>query len=504
MYHLAKIVFHQTVNRFQTIQISAMKPSKLVMIFTFSASAGILSAQKVGIGTTSPVRDLHIKGDLRIENSVFADSTAFLLGTDENGDALKIGVNSFLNAFVWKTNGNMARPGFYIGTNNEVPFAIRVNRTLQTVITPEGRVGFGTDAPERKMVLQNSHAGENSEMIIRQVGNSQLGAFLTLDNTANSSGRSWSIGSSGPQNTSGIAGSVGSFEFYQFDAPANSRVRMIINPNGNVGIGTNTATDRLHVVGGIRMESSRRVATSTDLVAIDNVGLLSRIALSEIRDSNAWARSGNALASGDFLGSLNGQPLRLATSGIVRMTITPTGKVGVGVSAPEKTFQINGLDQQENAELLIRQGQSGSLGAYLSLDNTTSAGGKFWSIGVAGNTNSAGLVGGAGSLEFYQADAAATERVRMIIAPNGNIGINQLLPTARLHVNGTVRFSALPIGSGNILVIGNDGLLYRSGTLAGGNIPVGQDEDSRIALLEQQILQLQQSLEQLRKLLESK
>jgi hypothetical protein len=413
-------------------------------------------------------------------------------------------MNSFLNSFVWKTNGNTAGPNFYIGTNNEIALAFRVNRNLQAVITPDGRVGFGTAAPERKLVLQNGNLGENSELIIRQTGPSTLGSFLTLDNTANVNGKSWSIGSSGPQNTSGIAGSVGSFEFYQLDAPPTSRVRMIINPNGNVGIGTNTAADRLHVVGGIRMESSRRVTGTADLVAIDNTGSLARIALSEIRDPNAWGRSGNALLSNDVLGSLNAQPLRLVTNGAVRMTLTSSGRLGIGTAVPGKTVQISGVDQEENAELLIKQDQSGPLGAYLSLDNSMSPGGKFWSVGVAGSTNSAGLVGGTGSLEFYQADAAPTERVRMIIGPNGNVGINQLIPTAKLHVNGTVRFSALPGGSGNVVVIGNDGLLYRSSTVATGNVPVGQsdDSDNRLVLLEQQVRQLQQTVEQLRKLLE--
>jgi hypothetical protein len=47
-----------------------------------------------------------------------------------------------------------------------------------------------------------------------------------------------------------------------------------------------------------------------------------------------WALTGNAIASSDFLGTTNHQPLVVKTNDIEVMRIEPDGNVGIGTTGP--------------------------------------------------------------------------------------------------------------------------------------------------------------------------
>jgi hypothetical protein len=60
--------------------------------------------------------------------------------------------------------------------------------------------------------------------------------------------------------------------------------------------------------------------------------------------------------------------------------------------------------------------------------NSTAAGGRAYSIG-------SNVIGGAGILTFFDETVSAT---RMVVTPNGNVGIGTLTPAALLHIAGDV------------------------------------------------------------------
>lgn len=79
---------------------------------------------------------------------------------------------------------------------------------------------------------------------------------------------------------------------------------------------------------------------------------------------------------------------------------------------------------------------------------------------------------------------------RMRIAEGGNIGINTQSPTAKLHVKETVRFESLPAGDGDALVIDAQGNVYRNAT--GGRVTSQEVNDLKkeVATLKAQLANL--------------
>jgi hypothetical protein len=461
--------------------------NKVIFSVLFSLLFCAGAAQNIGIGTNSPSTKLHVVGDLRFETQARLDSNSDFLSLNESGVASKIGIQGFLNNYTWKTSGNQATSNYFIGTKNAIPFKIVVNSNLAAIFTENGKIGLGTGQPERKLVIFNNDISQNSEVIIRQAAGSPLGAFLTLDNTSNPGGKFWSIGSSGPMNTSGIAGAIGSLEFYQFDAGPTSRVRMIINPNGNVGIATNTPQARLHIIGNMRLETPDRVYENQDFLTASSNGTVSRMGISEFMNRNAWQTRGNNADMADYIGTNNQVPLRLNVNGSNQMLITPEGRIGFGEATPNRKFVISNYNSGENNELVLKQYQGSQYGSFLTLDNSLNPGGKFWSIGSSGQLNTSGVAGAIGSLEFYQFDAGPDNRVRMIINPNGNVGINTLNAQAKLHVDGSVRFSNLTQGSGNVLVINSNGEIFRSTTVVSGAAQVDGGVNAELESLKKEV-----------------
>jgi hypothetical protein len=95
----------------------------------------------------------------------------------------------------------------------------------------------------------------------------------------------------------------------------------------------------------------------------------------------------------------------------------------------------------------------------------------------------------------------------IVISPLDRVGINLAgdnigngaVPTANFHTNGTVRLQNLPSGTGNILVIDNDGNVYRSTSSARMNEVPGEEvaQKSDIEKLQAEIAGLKSIVEEL-------
>jgi hypothetical protein len=145
--------------------------------------------------------------------------TAFVTG--EFGSSTFRFIRGLLTSNAGMTYNDPAVPdGFTLST--------RVTRNA-AVITNEGRLGLGTTSPQF-----NLHASSPSD--------TQVGL------TAGGGGRTWSIQSTLGQVVPGAPQLAGSFQIVDRTAVVS---RVLIDTNGNMGIGTISPAQRLHVIGNV-------------------------------------------------------------------------------------------------------------------------------------------------------------------------------------------------------------------------------------------------------------
>jgi hypothetical protein len=162
---------------------------------------------------------------------------------------------------------------------------------------------------------------------------------------------------------------------------------------GNVGIGTTSPAERLHVeYGEVRVRASHNNTTS-DIGAFYAKNLTEGIGIGYNRIQ--------------AIGSNDNQDILLLPKG--------TGNVGIGTTTPHSLLDLGT-----------------SLGRKLAVwqDNE-----EFYGFGISG-----------GTLEVYT--AGTTEPSMVLKATTGNVGIGTSSPQAKLDVNGHIRLSNVPVWNG--------------------------------------------------------
>jgi len=475
------------------LKILFMKTLATLLLFCLICTIGY--SQNIGFNTKNPTANLHVKGTTRLEELGNVDSLSKLLGIDSAGNVFWKNISSLSSVF-WGVKGNSnTNPSVnFLGTTNNQRLVFRTNNIERFTLLENGYAGLNIANPNRLLVLQNSFVQDNAELVLKQKAGSVLGSYLTLDNSANAAGQVWSIGSTGPVNYPQITGAL---EFYQL----GHGTRMILDSTGKFGInlGALNPTAILHVKGSVRFEGLANNNAVSKMLFVDDSG---NLFWKTLASSNGWGLTGNAGTNPgvNFIGTTDNQRLVFKTNNTERMTLLTSGNVGINTSSPTSTVQINGSNTLTNAEVTVRQVAGSTLGSYITLDNTNNAG-KYWSIGSTGTLNSPGI---AGALEFYQLGSGT----KMIIDPSGKLGLalgSGSLPTATFHINGTVRLQNLPSGSGSVLVIDDQGNVFKSSQTAsrGGNITTSPSEvnalKEEIAAMKSEIEMLKQQIKELKK-----
>jgi len=299
---------------------------------TGSERMRIDASGNVGIGTTSPSSRLQVYDD--------RDVTA---NPNDKGIRLQESTGDWLFSLGIK---NVTNTGFAIRDNvtSAYPFVIRETT---------GKVGIGTTNPSTKLHVVGS-AGEFA-LTLQNTGNGDGLKILTANQTANN-GFLWNQGSSNlvnmysssTTNASKMIMLAGGVDKIFFNTEGDSYLN-----GGNVGIGTTSPQQKLHVQGGAaRIENA---ATGLGgFVSVGNntesAGNYSAYFFGNTAQDQAYFKAGIAyetLAStygrGDmhFLqnSSTSGGNVTIADS---VMTILNGGNVGIGTTSPNAKLQIVG------------------------------------------------------------------------------------------------------------------------------------------------------------------
>ena len=162
----------------------------------------------------------------------------------------------------------------------------------------------------------------------------------------------------------------------------------------NVGIGTATPLQKLHVAGGgvtIRVDGLSGVGTRA-LYANANGDLT----VTPGTPSTDWLTSGNSgLVDGThFLGTTDGRRIDFRTNNLIRATMTSTGWIGIGLTAPAYMFHMRSTITGANTAMAQYENQSVN-GVALSAYNTTTTSGYNGFEGINNYSQTSFIASGA-------------------------------------------------------------------------------------------------------------
>jgi hypothetical protein len=211
---------------------SATSPLRVLNSSSATPSLLVRDDGQVGIGTSSPTSGLEVVTNGSALNAFRVSTNQAYNSSPDAGIAFRFKYNTageYTSGAVISalkennTDGDQSGSLRFWTTNSAGTTAERMR------ISSSGNVGIGTASPDDRLVVASSNTG---------------GTVLGITNTS-TGGAYWRLYSTGSGNGEG----AGHLLFH------NGSVRMMINSSGNVGIGTTSPADPLHVSGNVRATS---------------------------------------------------------------------------------------------------------------------------------------------------------------------------------------------------------------------------------------------------------
>jgi hypothetical protein len=359
----------------------------------------------------------------------------------------------------WALTGNAGTNpnNNFLGTTDNQPLIIRTNNVNRVRITTGGQIevlnsahsvslGEGAGLSQnltafRKNVFVGFQAGSATQTGTRNVA---VGSGALSQNTDGSSNTA--LGSNamstlitGDYNTAigygaevkdGLtnATAIGAFAFAeQSNTVVIGSIQMVNGApaTANVGIGTKTPMNRLHVVSTadpLRLEGLQVNSALDNVLVVDASGVVQKRSLSGFVGSTAWLLTGNTLSGGEVLGSLNPQPLVLVTNNTEQMRITAAGDVGIGTNAPAARLDVVNPTGGGVLRLQAVVGQTGALLEWVDdMGNP---------LGVIDNSGHVGI-GTPAPVQKLHVEGNGTVSAVFV---EGGVGVGTVNPFATLHV----------------------------------------------------------------------
>lgn len=370
---------------------------------------------RLGIGTSTPLDALHVAGNIRMVDG--NQGAGKVMVSDANGTASWASSTSLpvTNSLSLSGNTLTSTVNGIAATSNAVSGVSNTSSANTLTTTVNGVTGTGVN-------IINSNAlalsGSNLTSTVNGVASGSLDISSAVTSNA------WSL--TGNTGTTAGTNFIGTTDGKDFVTKTNNTERMRILSSGNVGIGTSTPSELLHLYGAAGVNAGVRI-------------------------------SSNNGASNNILKVISGTGLQIQTgSATPMMTFDNTNlRAGIGTTTPGSTLDVKGIFRL-----------SGSTSGYVGFQPAAAAGSTTYTLPAADGTAGQQLsTDGAGNLSWASVSSKAwsllgnsgtnsgtnflgtTDNVslrfrtnnteRVVVDSTGNVGIGTSSPLYKLHVNAT-------------------------------------------------------------------
>lgn len=224
-------------NKFSIDDVTGSKTPFTVIAGAPTNSMFIDSIGKVGLRTSTPGLDVHIRT---------TDTPAHRLEQTNGGG---------FTAQTWDIGANEAN--FFVRDltgGSRLPFRVRPGAPTSSVdISAAGNVGIGTASPTGKVHVTGGGATTEGQIHVDGTGDVRSIWLNQTSATIKRTGVSFAQANAEQFLVGTDLNSNNGRTFFIFDTPS-AAARLLIDPSGNVGIGTTAPSTRLHTIGGVRFE----------------------------------------------------------------------------------------------------------------------------------------------------------------------------------------------------------------------------------------------------------
>jgi hypothetical protein len=321
---------------FQTAWNQQSVPTQFVLDTTGNVGIGTATPGVVnGMTALAPYMPLHIQGQGTNPASVVVNSASPYSGFVINDGSQP--ADSRMWSISQAAGGGRLTFRTYADSGGAASDKVVIDRS--------GNVGVGTTAP---VGILDGQRAEASDLLMRLWNTSATGgtATLRIANSSNEGSRIQLTDSNSYVSTI-AADRVGGLRFRTGNASSEAALadRVAITPGGNVGIGINNPTTKLHVVGDITVTGNINAkyqdvaewVPSTQKLAAGTV-----VVLDTGRDNHVLASKGSYDTR--VAGVISAQPgLSLGEKGEGKVLVATTGRVKVKVDADRAPIKIGDL-----------------------------------------------------------------------------------------------------------------------------------------------------------------